>query len=229
MYVAIKEILKTLCLHNKFTFSTSPQTNSQPFEPDTLVFDLKSEEHINNIIQNYSKVISIHCKQIFPAALVQGLKCYNLHPGYNPINRGWYPQVFSIITKNIIGATLHEIDDEIDSGRIIAREILPTFSWDTSLSIYNQLQILELKLFEENIVSIIEDSYNSFLPEGPGNIYFKKDFQNLCELDLSQRVSISEALDLLRALSHSPYKNAFYVDPKTKKKVFVSLTLRPEA
>ena len=50
-------------------------------------------------MRHYKVGISAHCKQIFPAKLVENVRCYNIHPGYNPYNRGWFPQVFSIINK----------------------------------------------------------------------------------------------------------------------------------
>src|SRR5687768_5901648 len=81
---------------------------------------LKSE--FQEIIKAYDLVISLHCKQLFPAELVKAVRCINIHPGYNPYNRGWFPQVFSIINKLPAGATIHEIDEEIDHGKIIAQQ-----------------------------------------------------------------------------------------------------------
>jgi len=117
-----------------FTFSISPFSNIEDFKTlntDIKVFDLKNQIHIDFIKSNYDLIISTHCKQIFPTDLVNHLKCINIHPGYNPINRGWYPQVFSIINKTIIGATIHEIDDKLDHGFIIDREQVKKTSFDT--------------------------------------------------------------------------------------------------
>src|SRR5690349_163732 len=64
-------------------------------------------------------VISLHSKQIFPPGLVSGARCVNVHPGLNPFNRGWTPHVFSLVNGLPAGATIHEIDAEIDHGAII--------------------------------------------------------------------------------------------------------------
>ena len=76
-------------------FSCSPFSDAVSFEKELKekisVFNLKNIDDINKIIQTYDLVISIHCKQIFPEQLVNNVKCINVHPGYNPINRGWYP------------------------------------------------------------------------------------------------------------------------------------------
>jgi methionyl-tRNA formyltransferase len=97
-----------------FVFAISPFSNPEDFEISTKVYDLKKSNHIIEIIEKYQLVFSLHCKQIFPSELISNVKCINVHPGYNPLNRGWYPQVFSIIYDLPIGATIHEIDEVVD-------------------------------------------------------------------------------------------------------------------
>ena len=81
--------------------------------------DLKDKQALSCITNNYNLIISLHCKQIFPSNLVKSITCINIHPGYNPYNRGWFPQVFSIINSKPIGATIHVMDENIDHGPII--------------------------------------------------------------------------------------------------------------
>ncbi len=76
----------------------------------------------NSFFDKYILFISLHCKQIFPQRLTDNYRCINIHPGYNPYNRGWFPQVFSILNKNTAGVTIHEIDQELDHGPIIYQE-----------------------------------------------------------------------------------------------------------
>ena len=110
------------------------------------------------IIDSFDLVISAHCKQIFPNELVTSLKCINLHPGLNPYNRGWYPQVFSIINKLPLGATLHVIDEKLDHGEIIAQEAVEVDASDTSLTAYNKVQAAELRLMEVNLEDILNNT-----------------------------------------------------------------------
>jgi methionyl-tRNA formyltransferase len=98
---------------------------------------------IKNIIQKFDIVFSIHCQKIFPTILVEEVKCINLHPGYNPENKGWYPQVFSILNGKKFGATLHEMDSEIDGGPIIAQEQINIEFKDTSYTAYQKVLKLE--------------------------------------------------------------------------------------
>jgi methionyl-tRNA formyltransferase len=221
-----KKILNCL-----FTFSISPFSNKDDFKilnADIKVFDLKYQKHIDFIKSNYDLIFSIHCKQIFPFDLINHLKCINVHPGFNPINRGWYPQVFSIINKTPIGATIHEIDEKLDHGFIIDRKQVDKTNYDTSGTLYNKIIDKEIELLENNIEKIIYNNYEAIEPESEGNLYLKKDFNKLLELDLNEKVSIGNLIDRLRALTHGNFKNAYFVDPKTQKKIFVNIELSPE-
>jgi len=215
-----------------WTFAMSPFTNKQIFierlKRNVLVVDLKDENIIEQIILKYDLIFSIHCKQIFPETLVNKVKCINVHPGYNPINRGWYPQVFAIINNLPIGATIHEIDKDLDHGDIIERAFVPKEISDTSETLYNKVINAEINLIQNNIEKILNNAYKTISPENEGNIFLKKDFNKLCELDLNEKMSTLEFINKLRALTHGNYKNAYFIDSETGKKVFVSIDLKKE-
>lgn len=173
-------------------------------------------------------IFSLHCKQLFPAELVSKVRCVNVHPGLNPYNRGWFPQVFSILNGLPTGATIHEIDEELDHGKIIAQQEVKNYSWDTSIDIYNRVQQAEVQLLESHLTPILESTYNAVSPSEEGNLNLKKDFDNLCKLNLDQTQTLGKSIDLLRALTHGSYKNAFFIDPKTGKKVYVSVSFEVE-
>lgn len=215
-----------------WSFAISPYSNIVDFkkslEKTIKVYNLNEEKNIDEIISSYDLVFSMHCKQIFPDKMVNGIKCINIHPGYNPINRGWFPQVFAIMDDLPIGATIHEIDCELDHGPIIARKFVEKSELDTSGTLYNKIIDAEIILIKENLISILKKEYITFLPENEGNLYLKKDFDKLCKLDLEEMLTIRELINKLRALTHGDYKNAFYIDSFTGKKVYVKMTLEFE-
>ncbi|MBT0607936.1 dTDP-4-amino-4,6-dideoxyglucose formyltransferase [Aequorivita echinoideorum] len=214
--------------HFKFNFGISPFSNRDDFEIDFFsinIYDLREEKVIDNIISKYDLIISLHCKQIFPKKLVNTIKCINVHPGYNPINRGWYPQVFSIINDLPIGATIHEIDNELDNGDIIDRTFVQKTLIDTSLSLYNKILDAEIELMKKNLENILNNNYTTIVPENTGNLYLKRDFNELRELNLDEETTMRKTINLLRALTHGEYKNAYFIDPEDGKKVFVSINL----
>lgn len=228
----LSKILKYKNIENKFSFSTSPFSEKKEFESIMNInfhqYDMRSEKDINIMIEKYDLILSIHCKQLFPKKLVKALRCINVHPGYNPLNRGWYPQVFAIINDLPVGATIHEIDEEIDHGPIIAREFVNKKITDTSLTLYNKILEKELELIDANIISILSNNYKTIIPDNQGVLYLKKDFNKLRELNLSEKITPLELINKLRALTHGDYKNAFFRDPITGKKIYISLKLEEE-
>jgi methionyl-tRNA formyltransferase len=179
------------------------------------------------IISTYDLVLSIHCKQIFPPELVGGVRCVNVHPGMNPYNRGWFPQVFSIINGLPSGVTIHEIDNELDHGPIIVQKEYKIQSWDTSGSAYAQIMALEKELVLEHFIAIRDQTYEVISPKGEGNINYKEDFERLKHIDLNQVGTFGEFIDRLRALTHGDFRNAYFID-SSGVKVFVRISLELE-
>lgn len=171
---------------------------------------------------DYDVFFSLHCKQIFPDVMVENHRCINVHPGLNPYNRGWFPQVFSIINGLPAGVTIHEMDKELDHGPTIFQREIKINSYDTSKDVYNRILETEMELLEEHFEELIEGRYtaNAILTEG--NINYMADFKSLCKLDMEQKGTLREHLNLLRAVSFAGYKNAYYKEHGEKIYVTIS-------
>ncbi|CAN1487221.1 PurN, phosphoribosylglycinamide formyltransferase [Burkholderiaceae bacterium] len=187
--------------------------------------DMKKCEVIREIISKYQIIFSLHCKQIFPSEVVNSVTCINIHPGLNPYNRGWYPQVFSIINKKPIGATIHLMDDAIDNGDIIDQMEVEVLRTDTSLSLYNRVYEAEKVLLRKNLLRILLGDIKIKLPKSDGNYNGIEDFKNLCSLNLDKVGTLGEHIDLLRALSHGDFKNAYFIDCEKVKKIYININL----
>jgi methionyl-tRNA formyltransferase len=201
----------------------SPIWEHPDFVGNQKMVDVK--QSYAEIIEDYDLVLSLHCKQLFPKTLVQSVRCINIHPGYNPLNRGWYPQVFALIDNLPIGATIHEMDEYLDHGPIIAREFVEKHSWDTSESLYHRILNKEIELLEIHYDRIINNTYEKIIPEENGNIFLKQNFKEVCKIDLSEVISFGACIDRLRALSHSNFYNAYFLDESTGKKIYLKLDL----
>jgi methionyl-tRNA formyltransferase len=213
-------------------WACSPFSNADRFR-DTVgitfaTLDLRKEADVETIVRDHDLVLSMHCKQLFPERLVSAVKCINVHPGYNPVNRGWYPQVFAIIHHTLIGATIHEMDKELDHGNIIDRQEVPQFPQDTSREVYNRVLDAEINLLERNLKKILGNRYETVTPEAQGRLYLKKDFRAICELDPDEVGRLGDFIDRLRALTHAPFRNAYYIERNTGQKIFVNIELDPE-
>ena len=77
--------------------------------------------------------------------------CINLHTSFLPWNRGAHPNVWSIVDRTPAGATLHFIDDGIDTGEIIAQSEVPVLAGDTAETLHARIQIAEHLLYPEVI------------------------------------------------------------------------------
>lgn len=211
-----------------YKYSTKNKNPEELIKLGMLPVDMKNQSHVDEILNDCHLILSLHCKQIFPERLVNAKTCINIHPGLNPFNRGWYPQVFSIINKKPIGATIHLMDVEIDNGDIIDQLPVDMSDADTSLSIYNKVYEAEKSLLRKNISNIFSGNYISYPPEEDGNYNGISDFKNLCKLNLDDVGTLKNHIDLLRALSHGNFKNAYFVNKKTGKKTYVIMSLAEE-
>lgn len=189
-----------------------------------LIETIQVKENISYFSSNFDLGFSCHSKQIFPAEVVNSCLCINIHPGLNPYNRGWYPQVFSIINGLPAGATIHVMDEEIDHGEIIAQEEIEIESYDTSLDVYNKVLKKEVELLELNLESIIDLKFETAAPASEGNYNSISDYRKLCHINLDETVTMGEAINFLKAMTHEPYRNAFFIDSKGSK-VYVKIHL----
>jgi methionyl-tRNA formyltransferase len=177
-------------------------------------------------LQSFDLIISYHCRQLFPAEIVSKIRCVNIHPGFNPHNRGWYPGVFSIANGLPAGATIHEIDEKIDNGPIIAQKEISILPEDTSGTVYPKIIQAEYDLLEDWFIPMLTGEYPTFSPSEKGNLNYKKDYYALQELNLDEVVRTGYLINRLRALTHPPFKNAYYIDEKTGDRIYVSVDLK---
>lgn len=218
--------IKYLKYHFDFRYSYKNNVLINKYNKSDEFKSINIKNEIEGIIKTYDKVISLHCKQLFPKKLVETIPCINIHPGYNPENRGWFPQVFSIINKKQSGVTIHYMDEELDHGKVIIREKVEMKEEDTSLSLYNRIQEKEVEILKVYLEDILEDRILGYDVE-EGNINYLSDFKKLCELDLNEKLTLREAIDKLRALSHGDYNNAYFYN-KNREKIYVKLNLYKE-
>ena len=208
-----------------FDFFYSPRNRS--FSPRENFRPLGLKDQDDRFFGTYDLFLSLHSKQLFPDRLVENYPCFNVHPGLNPHNRGWFPQVFSILNGLPCGVTIHKMDTELDHGPILWQEEVPLYSWDTSKDIYERILAKEIAMLEAHLGDLLAGRYTLTPMGSEGNINYKSDFDALCEIDRDAPATYGQVIDRLRALTHAPYENAYFVDADGKK-VYIGITLRKE-
>lgn len=210
--------------HFSYAHSFNNRNPAQLVKLGCTPVNVKAETE--RILREFDLVFSLHCKQIFPARLVNAVRCINLHPGMNPHNRGWFPQVFSILNGLPAGATLHEMVEEVDRGPVIAQREVELFAHDISRTAYDRIQQAEIALLDEWLLRMLSGDYTT-TETASGNYNGISDFKALCPIDRDETGTFGEFIDRLRALSHPPYWNAYFVDGNGKR-IFLQLELKPE-
>jgi methionyl-tRNA formyltransferase len=186
--------------------------------------NLRNKNFLKLIVQNSKILISLNCHSIFPKFLTDNVTCVNFHPGFNPFNRGLYPQIFSIINKKPCGVTVHLMTNKIDQGPIIEQKKVIIKNTDTSYEVYKNIIKLQKYLIKKNIYKLINGKFKLFERKKiKGNYNSKKKFKKLCKLNLNKKSTLGEHIKLLRALSHKGFKNAYYT--QNKKKIYLELKL----
>ena len=208
-----------------FDFFYSPWNRA--FSPRENFRPLRLQAQGREFYDSYDLFLSLHSKQLFPDALVETKLCFNVHPGLNPHNRGWFPQVFSILNGLPCGVTIHKMDAQLDHGPIAWQEEVPQHPWDTSKDIYDRILAKELELLDRHLGDLLTGNYRLTPMPSEGNINYKADFDALCKIDRDEPATYGAVIDRLRALTHAPYENAWFLD-EDGKKVYVGITLRKE-
>lgn len=183
--------------------------------------NLKKKKDQYKIIRNFNLLISVHCHTIIPDLIIKNKLCVNFHPGYNPYNRGMFPQIFSILNNKPCGATIHLMTTRIDVGPIIKRRKIDINEKDTSYDLYKKIIEIQKDLIKKNFVNIINNKFKLKKIRVSGSYNSKKDFLKLCKLNLNKIDTFGNHIKILKSLSHKGYKNAYYV--KNKKKIFLEI------
>ncbi len=177
-------------------------------------------------------IFGIHFPYLIPKEVldIPEIGVLNLHPAYLPYNRGWHTPSWAILENTPIGATLHFMEEELDSGDIILQKELKVLPHDTADSLYARLKQLELEVFKEAWPYL----KNKEVPRqkqdiSVGTYHVKQDLfhETIQKLDLNSSTQIGSLLRKLRALTTNNPKEAAYFY-ENGEKYFVQIKIIPE-
>jgi methionyl-tRNA formyltransferase len=152
---------------------------------------------------NKNVALSVHYHCLFSAAhLTRYDKMYNLHPGFLPWGRGYYPVFWALWERTPAGATLHEISIGIDKGPIVAQLSVPYSEKDTGGTLHRRVQQAERDLFTMYFPRIVAGDILPSRDQPLGGSYHSKaDFLRMSQSQLSQDVSLEDRRRLAQALT----------------------------
>jgi len=170
-------------------------------------------KHLNSEIFG----VSILFGHIFPRAIVDifNRRLINLHPSLLPIGRGADPIFWSVVEKLPQGASIHVVNEEIDSGEILVQEELPIDSWLTSGEIYELAMKKLYQLFTDFYPGW--NVYTQSKPQlGKGTFHRSQELDELRLRITESPGTLFEYLNLIQALTYNDNRRARIVLPNNQ-------------
>lgn len=162
-------------------------------------------------------IIGIHFPYLVPAEVLQ-VTCYgflNLHPAYLPFNRGWHTPSWAILDGTPAGATLHFMDEGVDTGDIIHQELLSIGNADTASSLYSRIKQLELQVLQEAWPQLAVCKFNRQAQDLRAGTFHKRGdlFRpEVQRIDLDKPVTARHLFARIRGLTTNQMNEAAYFE-----------------
>ncbi len=166
---------------------------------------------ISNQSENYSFIgLNGGINWILDGEILNRLPTLNIHPSLLPLNRGSHHSFWSIMNDENHGATLHWMDEGIDTGPIISQKSFINDGKSTAGLVQKKSEKLCIELLEESILNILSSSQ---LLKGKnqteGTSHLKKEIIEATSLDVNESIKVSYFLKLCRATSSK--NNGIYI------------------
>ena len=145
-------------MNNKVFYVTNPRVKDLYCLPNIIesygdsVEIFTSKEELNNGFSKKIPDLIICDRSTFLLTKEQinlvNSNCYNIHPSLLPFNRGYHPNFWSFYDHTPSGVTVHCIDADIDTGKIIAQTEVHIDQKETLRSSYELLRDCSISLFK---------------------------------------------------------------------------------
>lgn len=155
--------------------------------------------------------------------------CINIHPSLLPYNRGRHPNVWSIVDQTPAGATLHYIDDGVDTGAVVAQQSVRVTPYDTGRTLYQRLENACVELFENTWPGIAAGRADATpQDESVATSHRAAELLGIDRVDLNKSYTARYLIDVLRARTFPPYAGAYFDDDGHRVYVRVQLLRESE-
>jgi methionyl-tRNA formyltransferase len=228
------EQVVALVLHDKGQRRLGAELVKESGLPPSLVFGASALTDPEVILQlrqlnadiGFSALFGVILKppllQLFPRGVI------NVHPGYLPYNRGRNAQIWGIIDGTPVGATLHYMDDGVDTGPLVERVEVTAELSDTGESLRTKLEQACVEVTRRGWPSVQSASTPSPQDLNEGSAHRLSDVESINEIDLDATYRGGDLINLLRALSSPPQSRGAYFTTVSGR-VWISVDMQPEA
>ena len=147
---------------------------------DVLVLKKKISK-LSKILDDIDFIISYGYRYIIDREVIAKFpkKIINLHISYLPWNRGSDPNLWSFLEDTPKGVSIHFIDEGIDTGDLIAQQLIESQPNDTLRSSYNRLIESVERLFMKEWFQICSGNVHGKPPSGKGTYHSRLDIKTV--------------------------------------------------
>lgn len=166
--------------------------------------------------ENFDICISAGCSYVLPMNFLPQDKLYiNCHPSVLPYGKGIHPLNECFLSdKNIAGATIHLLTDELDAGDILNQVKFDLTDEIDVSDLYGFIFDLEAELLEQTMYKIIENDmrYNAKPQVGEGSYYSR---EKLRRKFIANSITSDEMIKNVRAFSSANLGVELVIDELT--------------
>jgi methionyl-tRNA formyltransferase len=175
--------------------------------------ELSAQSFLANLQPDY--IVCIHFPYIVPKSVldIPRYGVLNLHPAYLPYNRGWHTPSWALLEQTPVGATLHFMDEGIDTGDIVHQKQLAPSADDTANSLYAKLKMLEFEVFNEAWPMLAKGNHTRIAQQkDTGSTHKRSDLfsPEIQEINLDKPQLPRDLIRQLRALTTNDLSEAAY-------------------
>jgi methionyl-tRNA formyltransferase len=185
--------------------------------------DPASERYAAHLRLEADCVFSAHCNVVLPPFVLDAVPHpLNLHPGYLPYGRGYWPTYWAIADAVPAGTTLHRMAPLVDKGPLIARRRVPVLPTDTGETLTRRVNEAEIALVREVWPKVRTGRYRAFCPKEKGTYHDRAEGLSARRLTGGTKMTARRFVDLARAFTDSRF------DGVSVDGVFLRLALHEE-
>lgn len=171
--------------------------------------DPASDAYAAHLRRDADCVFSAHCNVVLPPAVLDATQHpINLHPGYLPYGRGYWPTYWAIADGSPAGCSLHRMAPLVDKGPLISRLRVPVLPTDDGETLTRRVALAEPKLVRDSWPAIASGRYKTFFPKEKGTYHDRADGLNARNLKGSKSMTARRFVDLVRAFTDSRFDGA---------------------
>lgn len=149
----------------------------------------------------------------------------NFHPSLLPHNRGKDPNFWAIKDDTPLGVTIHHVDAGIDTGDIAFQARIDRDWCDDGKTLYEKSCTRMVSLFADSFPKILSLKIPKIKQDavGVGSLHVRASLDKASKIDLENKYSGREILNLLRAKTFVPHPGCRFVDKGEIYEVHISI------